>query len=51
MLPPGFHMHMSTLVLNQVHGLMITKSDPVVHTRQAYYTKLSLQIAHIFVFC
>ena len=32
---------------------MITESDPVVHTKQAYYTKLPLQIAPVtvYVFC
>ena len=42
-------MYMSSL--NQVHCLMITESDPVVHTRQAYYTKLPLQIAPVTYVC
>ena len=42
-------MHMSSL--NQVHGFMITESDSIVHTRQAHYTKLPLQIAPVTYVC
>ena len=43
------YMHMSSL--NQVHGFMITESDSIVHTRQAHYTKLPLQIAPVTYVC